>query len=186
MQTLTTFEPLRPWRSHPRETVGAAILGAIGLIALAVTSDAMPLMPQFARQAELAQSLAHTRQQIADSAWWPEVVFQGNLEADRQNFSSKGGAYWFTAVTLRWTLWNGGETKARQQQARFAQTRAEALRRRSDSAIQLEVRKAYLDLGTAAQRIEAASAASAEAEEAYRIIQNRHQSGLTVSLAGRG
>ncbi|MFL6748778.1 MAG: cell wall hydrolase [Sphingomicrobium sp.] len=52
MQTLTTFEPLRPWRTHPRETVGAAILGAIGLIALAGTSDAMPLLPQFARQAE--------------------------------------------------------------------------------------------------------------------------------------
>jgi outer membrane protein TolC len=130
------------------------------------------------RQADLAQRLAHTRQQIAGSAYWPEVVFQGNLETDRQNFSGKGGAYWFTAVTLRWTLWNGGETKARQQQAQFAETRAEALRRRSDSAIQLEVRKAYLDLKAAAQRIEAASAASAEAEEAYRIIQNRHESGL--------
>ena len=53
MQTVTTFEPLRPWRTHPRETVAAAILGAIGLIALAGTSDAMPLMPQFARQAQV-------------------------------------------------------------------------------------------------------------------------------------
>ena len=132
------------------------------------------------RQAELAQRLAHTQQQIAGSAYWPEVVFQGILEADRQNFYSKGGAYWFTAVTLRWSLWNGGETKARVQQARFAETRAEALRRRSDSAIHLEIRKAYLDLKAAAQRVEIASAASAEAEEAHRIIQNRHQAGLTT------
>jgi outer membrane protein len=132
------------------------------------------------RQAELVERLAHTQQQIAGSAYLPEVVFQGMLEADRQDFSNKGGAYWFTAVTLRWNLWNGGETKARLQQARFAETRAAALRRRYDSAIHLEVRKAYLDLNAAAQRVEVASAASAEAEEAHRIIQNRHQSGLTT------
>ena len=132
------------------------------------------------RQAELAQSLARTQQQIAGSAYWPQVAFQGIVEADRQNFRSKGGANWFTAVTLRWNLWNGGETKARVEQARFAESRAEALRKRADSAIQLGVRKAYLDLRAAAQRVEVASAAAAEAEEAHRIIQNRHQAGLTT------
>jgi outer membrane protein TolC len=132
------------------------------------------------RQAELAQRLARTERQIAGAASRPEVVFQGILEADRQNVFSKGGSNWFTAVTLRWNLWDGGETRARVQQARFAETRAEALRRRADSAIQLQVRKAYLDLKAAAQRVEVASAASAEAEEAHRIIQNRHQAGLTT------
>jgi outer membrane protein TolC len=132
------------------------------------------------RQAELAQRVAHTQQQIAGSAYWPEVVFQGIVEADRQKFFSKGGAYWSTAVTLRWSLWNGGETKARLRQARFAEIRAAALRRSSDSAIHLEVRKAYLDLNAAAQRVEVASAASVEAEEAHRIIQNRHHAGLTT------
>ena len=115
------------------------------------------------RQAELAQSLARTQQQIAGSAYWPQVAFQGIVEADRQNFRSNGGANWFTAVTLRWNLWNGGETKARVEQARFAESRAEALRKRADSAIQLEVRKAYLDVRAAAQRVEVASAAAAEA-----------------------
>jgi outer membrane protein TolC len=132
------------------------------------------------RQSELTQRLAHTQKQIAGSAYWPQVIFQGMIEADRQNFSSKGGAYWFTAITMRWTLWNGGETRSRLQQARYAVSRAEALRRRSDSAIHLELRKAYLDLNAAAQRVEVASAASAEAEEAQRIIQNRHQAGLTT------
>jgi len=132
------------------------------------------------RQAQIAQLLAHKQLQIAGSAYWPEIVFQGILEADRQDFFNKGGANWFTAVTLRWSLWNGGETKARLQQARFAETRAEALRRHSDSAIHLEVLKAYLDLRAAAQRVEVASATSAEAEEAHRIIQNRHQAGLTT------
>lgn len=132
------------------------------------------------RQADLTRRLAYTEQQIAGSAYWPRLAFEGTIEADRQNLSSKGGAYWFTGVTLHWNLWNGGETKARVQQARFAETRAEALQRRSDSAIHLEVRKAYFDLQAAAERVEVASAASAEAEEENRIIQNRYKSGLST------
>jgi outer membrane protein TolC len=81
---------------------------------------------------------------------------------------------------LRWNLWNGGETKARVDQARFAEQRAEALLRRADSAIQLEVRKAYLELRAASQRLEVAAAAVAEAEEAHRILQNRYEAGLTT------
>jgi outer membrane protein TolC len=104
------------------------------------------------RQAELAQHLAHTQQQIAGASYWPQVVFQASVEADRQNFYNKGGANWFTAVTLRWSLWNGGETKVRVEQARFAESRTEALRKRADSAIHLEVRKAYLDMRAAARR----------------------------------
>ncbi len=130
------------------------------------------------RQAELAQRLARTERQIAGAAYWPQVAFQGIVETDSQNFLSKGGANWFTAVTLRWNLWNGGETKARVEQARFAESRADALRKHADSAIHLEVLKAYLDLRAAAQRVEVASAGAAEAEEAHRIIQNRHQAGL--------
>jgi spore germination cell wall hydrolase CwlJ-like protein len=57
MQLATTFQPLRPWRTHPRETAGAAILGAIGLIALSGTVDATPLLPQFAKVAD-AQAVA--------------------------------------------------------------------------------------------------------------------------------
>jgi outer membrane protein TolC len=132
------------------------------------------------RQAELAQRLARTQQHIAGSAYLPHVVFQGTVEANRQNFFDKGGANWSTAVTLRWNLWNGGETKARVEQARFAESRTEALRKRTDLAIQLEVQRARLDLVAAEQRIGVASAAAAEAEEAHRIIQNRHQAGLTT------
>jgi len=53
MHTVTPFQPLRPWHSHPRETVAAAILGAIGLVAVSGTVDATPLLPKFATQAEV-------------------------------------------------------------------------------------------------------------------------------------
>jgi outer membrane protein len=132
------------------------------------------------RQADLAQRLAETQQDIARAGYWPEVVFQGLLEADRQRYFSRGGANWFTALTMRWNLWDGAETKARVEQARFAEARAAALERRAQSGVELEIRTAYLDLNAANQRLEVAAAAVAEAEEAYRIIRNRYQAGLTT------
>ena len=132
------------------------------------------------RQAEMAERLAGTQEELARSFYWPQVVFQGIVEADRQAFYNKAGSNWFTAVTLRWTLWNGGDTKAKTEQARFAASRAEAMRKRADSAVELEIRKAYLDLAAASQRLEVTTAAVAEAEEAYRIVQNRHEAGLTT------
>ncbi|HVF36520.1 MAG TPA: cell wall hydrolase, partial [Sphingomicrobium sp.] len=38
------FQPTRPWRSHPRETLAAGLL-ALALLALAGASDAMPALP---------------------------------------------------------------------------------------------------------------------------------------------
>ncbi len=78
MQYVTTFQPLRPWRSHPRETVAAAILGAIGLV-VAGTGDAMPLLPEFAKQAEPVTVAAPPEllpSQIRDLA--PETALQVN------------------------------------------------------------------------------------------------------------
>jgi len=51
MSTALTLQPLRPWRTHPRETLAVAMLGT-ALIALATVSGATPLLPQFAKQAE--------------------------------------------------------------------------------------------------------------------------------------
>jgi spore germination cell wall hydrolase CwlJ-like protein len=57
MTTALTLQPFRPWRSHPRETIAVGLLGA-ALIALASVSDATPLLPQFAQQAEPALATA--------------------------------------------------------------------------------------------------------------------------------
>ena len=79
MTSVATFEPLRPWRTHPRESIAAAMLGAIGLIALAGTGDAMPLLPEFAKQAEPVAAASPPEllpSQIRDIA--PETALQLN------------------------------------------------------------------------------------------------------------
>ena len=56
--------------------------------------------------------------------------------------------------------------------------RAEFDEQRTDSAIRLQVRRAYAGLNAAQQRIEVARAAVAEAEESLRITQNRYEAGM--------
>ena len=52
MQTAITFQPLRPWLTHPRETVAAVMLSAVALVVVAGSGDATPLLPGFGAQEE--------------------------------------------------------------------------------------------------------------------------------------
>jgi len=107
------------------------------------------------------------------------VTFQTTLEADRQRFVTRGGGNWLTSVSLRWNLFNGFSDKQRIAEASFAVRRSEAEARRTDSAVRLEVRRAYAAWRSAEQRIEVARAAVAEAQESLRITQNRYQAGMS-------
>ena len=79
MQNALTFQPLRPWLTHPRESAAAAIFGAVGLVVLAGSSGATPLLPQFAGQAEMASAAAPAKplpNQLRDLA--PETAAELN------------------------------------------------------------------------------------------------------------
>lgn len=75
-----TFEPLRPWITHPRETIAGAMLAAVGLVAMiAGTSGATPLLPEFAKQAPVEQVAPPAKplpNQIRDLA--PETALEVN------------------------------------------------------------------------------------------------------------
>ena len=132
-----------------------------------------------ARQLKLATNLAENQAAAAHSNLLPQVGVHAAFEADRQNFYDKGGANWLVSIGLRWNLFNGFSDKAHIEESKFALRRSEAEQAHGSSAIQLQVRRAYADLGAAAQRIEVTNASVAEAEESLRITQNRYQTGLS-------
>jgi outer membrane protein len=144
----------------------------------ALEKDASATRPE-ARQTHLATDLARNQVDSARSALLPQVAFHGALEADRQQFINKGGANWLASVGLRWNLFNGSADKARIEQSSHMLDRARADEGRVDSAVRLEVRRAWADLRSAEQRIEVARAAMAEAEESLRITQNRYEAGMS-------
>jgi outer membrane protein TolC len=92
---------------------------------------------------------------------------------DREQFASAG-------IGLRWTLFDGGQTRAR----------AAALRRQGDAArlrrddlrtqLELQVREAWLGVGEADARRAAAGAAVAQADENLRISRELYGAGLVT------
>jgi outer membrane protein TolC len=132
-----------------------------------------------ARQMKLATSLAENQAASARSSLLPQVSVHAAFEADRQRFYDRGGANWLVSIGLRWNLFNGFSDKARIEESGFALRRSEAEQERAGSAIRLQVRRAFADLGAADQRIEVARASVAEAEESLRITQNRYEAGMS-------
>lgn len=131
-----------------------------------------------ARQAKLSASLAETQASDARSDLLPDVVLHGAFEADRQDFYSKGGANWLVSVGVRWNLFNGFSDRARIDESKALVARSAAQQAGTQSAVRLQVRRAYADLRAAGERIEVAKASVAEAEESLRITQNRYQAGM--------
>jgi outer membrane protein len=132
-----------------------------------------------ARQAKLATTMARTQSADARSAMLPEVTAHAAFEADRGRFYEQGGGNWLVTVGVRWNLFNGGSDRARVEESEFAERRRVAEGARTESAIRLQVRRAWAETRSAEQRIEAAQASVAEAEESLRITKNRYDSGMS-------
>jgi outer membrane protein TolC len=133
-----------------------------------------------ARLTKAAKKLAETNVSDARSSYLPQVSLHGAFEADRQQFVNMGGANWLVSIGLRWNLFNGFADKSKIEESQMALRRSSLDQVRADSAIRLEVRRAWAELRAAQQRIESARAAQAEAEESLRISQNRYEAGLNT------
>jgi len=132
------------------------------------------------RQAGLASQIAGTQSHAARSGYWPRVFARAVFEVDRKKFVTDGGGNWYFGATMQWNLFNGHQTKERVREATHMLRSAEAEKRRADSGIRLQVRKAHADLMSARERIEVATAAVTQAEESLRITQNRYEAGLAT------
>jgi outer membrane protein TolC len=139
--------------------------------------DAADARPE-AREARLSTDMARVDAEGAHAAFLPQVTFHGVLEADRQRFINRGGANWLAGISLRWNLFNGWADKAQVAASGHLVKRAESSAQQVDSAVRLQVRRAYTALRAAVQRIEVAKASVAEAEESLRITQDRYEAGM--------
>jgi outer membrane protein TolC len=130
------------------------------------------------RQTHLAANLAKIQADSAHGALLPEVSVHAGWEADRQRFVTRAGVNWLASISLRWNLFNGFGDRARIAESGQLVKRAAADEQRTDSAVRLQVRRAWAALRAAGQRIEVAKASVAEAEESLRITQNRYAAGM--------
>ncbi len=130
-------------------------------------------------EARLASDLAQTQGATARTALLPQIGLHASFETDRQTFADRGGASWLLSASLRWNIFNGGADRARMNESAYGLDRVRALERQATSQVRLQVRRAYADFRSAAERIDVAQAAVSMAEESLRITKNRYDSGLS-------
>jgi outer membrane protein TolC len=131
------------------------------------------------RQTRAAVDLAQIQSEAARAALRPQVSVHAALESDAQRLVTRGGINWLASINLKWNLFNGFADRSAIAEAAHQLARARAEEQQKDSAVRLQVRKAYAALRAAQQRIEVAKASVAEAEESLRITQNRYQAGFS-------
>lgn len=87
-----------------------------------------------------------------------------------------------TGLTLQWDIFDNNVTEARVQKAKAAMRKAEQKLYETQETIQLDVRKAYLNLLAAEQNIHTTKVAVDQAQEDYKIAQVRYSAGVGTNL----
>ena len=128
----------------------------------------------------LARQAADAQAAGARAGYRPQIFLRGVLEADRQQFVTKGGGNWMFAAGLKWTLFDGYRTRQAIAEAGAMAAVATAGEKQMTSAAKLEIRKAQAALEAGSERVKVSQAAVAQAEESLRIVRNRYSSGLAT------
>ena len=123
---------------------------------------------------------------VAQSGWWPQISLQANYLNARPNariFPAKDqfADTWDVAVNVSLDLWNWGTTadQTAQAKAQYLQS-VDALGSMKDG-ITLQVTQDYLTLQQARDKIEVAKQGVSQAEENYRITNDKYKEGLSLT-----
>jgi len=131
------------------------------------------------RAAQLQQIAMSEETKAAKAEFGPKIALFGSTERDALTLGGPSGTNWTAGARLDFNLFAGGAQKARLAEATANEDKARHSVEWFRSGIQMEVRKAYLDTASAAQRATAAHDSADQAKESLRIIQNRYDAGLT-------
>jgi outer membrane protein TolC len=81
-----------------------------------------------------------------------------------------------------WDVWDWGTTTSGISEAKARARQALLARSKLDDQIRLEVRRAFVDVGTASEAMEVARASVAAAEENFRLVKKRYEANAATSF----
>jgi len=123
---------------------------------------------------------------IARAGWFPQIFLVGNYNYARPNqrffpTQDKFKDTWDVSISASLDIWNWGSTihQTDQAQAQLVQTK-DGLAQLKDG-ITLEVTQNYLNFNQAKERIAVAEKGVIQAEENYRITNEKFKSGLSLN-----
>lgn len=118
--------------------------------------------------------------QLAKSEYYPTVNVVGTYGRYGDQANVSGSLYqdaesWSVLAIANWNFWEWGRTKHRVDAGRSRESQSAASLTLVKDRITLEVKNAYLQLREAEKRIAVAGQAIAQAEENFRINQERYK-----------
>lgn len=148
------------------------------------TDYAMKYRPEIL-QAAVAVQQAEEYINVQKAADRPQVSITGGNTWAGQIFSDSYDANhrgWNIGAGVTYNFYDGGATKAKVDQAKQQLLIARETEQQTRESVQLEVKQAYLNIRSAAQRVEATQTSVAQAEESFKIARIRYQAGVGINL----
>jgi outer membrane protein TolC len=161
----------------PTEIQDNLVYQAMTLDRSSLLSQALAQRPEY-KQARLRVSEADARMRRAFRDFFPDVTgsaFYGGRRMDLNEI-------WEVAISLQWTLYDGGNRIARFRETKVNVEGAQARVKATELDISREVEQAQLNVTEAQERIGAAQTAVASAQENFRLAQGRFDAGVGTIL----
>ena len=135
-------------------------------------------------QAALAVQKAENNIDIADAGNKPTVAITGGNDWADNTFPGidANKRSWKVAAGVTYNFYDGGATKAKVNQAKQDLLVARETEQKTRESVQLQVKQAYLNIRSAAQKVEETQTVVDQARENYRIQNIRYQAGVGINL----
>ena len=123
---------------------------------------------------------------LAKSGFYPQVSLMANYERMGDDFDVRGteiedAESWNIITGFEWTFWEWGKTKYEVGRTRTALAQAKDAKIQTKDGITLEVKEDYLNLEAAEKNIFVARTAIEQAEENFRMNQERYREQIATS-----
>lgn len=147
------------------------------------TDYAMKYRPEVL-QAAIAVQQAERNIDIANAGNRPTVAITGGNNWADNTFPGidANKRSWNIGAGVTYNFYDGGATKAKVNQAKQDLLVARETEQKTREAVQLEVKRAYLNIRSAAQKVEETQTVVDQARENYRIQNIRYQAGVGINL----
>lgn len=133
-------------------------------------------------QADFAVKQAKEQVGIAASGTMPTVAVGAGNDWSSMHWNKDYNDDWTVYGKVSFNLWDGGATHNKVGGARAAVKVAEEQAAKTKESVQLEVKQAYLNISSAAERVRATQTAVAQAEESFKIATVRYRAGVGINL----
>jgi outer membrane protein len=135
---------------------------------------------------KLKEQAANAAVAAAWGAYLPQIVLVGDLYYQRPNqrIQPTVDAFkntWDAGIQISLPIWNWGQTESEVNQARAQREQTQLAEKQTADAVYLDVTQSYLNFKQAKDKIAVAQTAVNDAEESYRISDQKFKVGLVTN-----